>query len=151
MTALIAASSCCDERPTVSRAFPLMAALLAMSGVHCVARAEAPKPQDIPYDGTITLSVDATDVSRRLFRVHETIPVKPGDLVLQYAKWLPGNHAPSGPIDQLAGLSITGGGRPMEWTRDPLDVYSFDVTVPEGVSSLELDLQFASPETTAQG
>jgi len=128
-----------------------MAALLAMSGVHCVARAEAPRPQDIPYDGTITLQVDASDVSRRLFRVHETIPVKPGELVLQYAKWLPGNHAPNGPIDQLAGPLISAGGKSVEWLRDPLDVYSFDVTVPKGVGTLEIDLQFASPETAAQG
>jgi len=128
-----------------------MAALLAMSGVHCVARAEAPRPQDIPYDGTITLQVDASDVSRRLFRVHETIPVKPGELVLQYAKWLPGNHAPNGPIDQLAGPLISAGGKSVEWLRDPLDVYSFDVTVPKGVGALEIDLQFASPETAAQG
>lgn len=135
----------------MSRSFLLIAAVLAASGVHCMALGETPKPQDTPYEGTITLSVDATDVSRRLFRVHETVPVKPGDLVLQYAKWLPGSHAPNGPIDQLAGPSITGGGKPVEWTRDPLDVYSFDVTVPKGVSSLELDLQFASPETAAQG
>jgi predicted metalloprotease with PDZ domain len=135
----------------VSRPFPWLAALLAMSGVHCVALAEAPKPQDIPYDGTITLRVDASDVTRRLFRVHETIPVKPGELVLQYAKWLPGNHAPHGPIDQLAGLLISAGGKAVEWLRDPLDVYSFDVTVPKDVSTLEIELQFASPETSAQG
>jgi predicted metalloprotease with PDZ domain len=135
----------------VSRPFPLLAGLLAMMAVHCVAWADAPKPQDTPYDGTITLRVDASDVTRRLFRVHETLPVKPGELVLQYAKWLPGNHAPNGPIDQLAGLLISAAGQSVDWMRDPLDVYSFDVTVPQGVSTLEIDLQFASPESAAQG
>jgi predicted metalloprotease with PDZ domain len=136
---------------TVSRRFLPIAAALAALNVHCAVSAEIPKPQDTAYEGTITLRVDATDISRRLFRVHETIPVKPGDLVLQYAKWLPGNHAPNGPIDQLAGPSITADGKPVEWTRDPLDVYSFDVSVPKGVGTLELDLQFASPEIPEQG
>ena len=83
--------------------------------------------------------------------MHETIPVKPGPLVLQYAKWLPGNHAPNGPIDQLAGLLITAGGKPLPWERDPLDVFSFRVTVPRDVGTLELDLQLLSPETREQG
>jgi len=140
-----------DGNPDVSRLFPLIAAALALSGLHRVALGDAPKPQDTPYEGTITLDVDATDVSRRLFRVHEIIPVKPGALVLQYPKWLPGNHAPSGPIDQLAGPLITADGKSVEWMRDPLDVYSFDVTVPKGVTRLSLDLQFVSPDTEAQG
>ncbi len=129
----------------------LIAAVLAASGFQSVALSEAAAPRDVPYPGTITLRVDATDVSRRIFRVHETIPVKPGPLVLQYAKWLPGNHAPSGPIDQLAGPLITAGGQPLQWVRDPLDVYSFRVTVPKGVGTLELDLQVLSPETREQG
>jgi predicted metalloprotease with PDZ domain len=129
----------------------LIAASLAASCCHSIAFGETPVPRNTPYEGTITLRVDATDVTRRIFRVHERIPVVPGALVLQYAKWLPGNHAPSGPIDQLAGPLITAGGKPLEWKRDPLDVYSFDLTVPKGVSALELDLQFASPQMTEQG
>ena len=116
-----------------------------------VAANAAPPPRDIPYEGTITLRVDATDVVRRIFSVHETIPVQPGPLVLQYAKWLPGNHAPNGPLDQLAGLLITAGNQSVPWVRDPLDVFSFRLTVPQGVANLEVDLQFASPETREQG
>jgi hypothetical protein len=114
----------------VTRLVVLTAASVAVIGFHSVALGEAPAPRDVPYGGTITLRVDATDVQRRIFRTHETIPVTPGVLVLQYAKWLPGNHAPSGPIDELAGPLISAGGKHLEWTRDPLDVYSFRVTVP---------------------
>ncbi len=129
----------------------LIAASLVASCFQSVALGDAPAPQDTPYSGTITLRVDATDVARRIFRVHETIPVKPGELVLQYAKWLPGNHAPSGPIDQLAGPLITAGGKTLDWVRDTRDVFSFHVTVPKGVGMLELDLQFDSPEVRDQG
>jgi predicted metalloprotease with PDZ domain len=129
----------------------LIATALASTCALAAARSDIPPPRDTPYPGTITLRVDATDVARRIFRVHETIPVKPGPFALQYPKWLPGNHAPSGPIDQLAGPLIEAAGKPLAWIRDPLDVYTFHVTVPAGVTALEIDLQFVSPETKEQG
>ena len=107
-------------------------------------------PHDVPYPGTLTVQVDATDLARRIFRVHETIPVKSGNLVLQFPEWAPGGHSPRNPIDQMAGLIIQGNGKRVEWTRDPYDVYSFHVRVPAGVKELEVDLQFLSP-TTDQG
>ena len=63
-------------------------------------------PRDIPYAGTIRLTVDATDIDRHIFIVRESIPVRGGDsLVLFYPQWLPGNHSPTGRIDKLAGLT----------------------------------------------
>jgi predicted metalloprotease with PDZ domain len=114
--------------------------------------AGVPPPRDLPYPGTLQLAVDATDIEHRLFQVRESIPVQPGPLTLLYPKWLPGNHAPTGPIEALAGLVISGGGgRALEWHRDPLDVYAFHVEVPRDVSRLELRFEFASATTTAQG
>ncbi|HZU50803.1 MAG TPA: peptidase M61, partial [Sphingomicrobium sp.] len=56
-----------------------------------------PPARDTPYPGTIQLTVDASDVTRAIFRVHEHVPVPhSGDLVMLYPKWLPGNHSPSG-------------------------------------------------------
>src|SRR5215471_12200875 len=83
------------------------------------------EPQDRPYPGVIRLSVDASDVTRHIFRVRETIPVESGALTLLYPKWGPGTHGPVGRIDSLAGLVIRAGGEPVEWTRDTVDVYSF--------------------------
>jgi len=110
-----------------------------------------PPAQDIAYPGTITLKVDLTDVDRRILAVHESIPVKPGPLTLLYPEWLPGNHAPRGPIDALAGLLISSGGRPVEWIRDPLNVYAFHLQVPVGASRLDLEFEFASPMVREQG
>ncbi|MBU6473853.1 MAG: peptidase M61, partial [Alphaproteobacteria bacterium] len=40
-------------------------------------------PQDVPFSGTIGLAVDATDLSRHIFRVRESIPVSgPGAMTL---------------------------------------------------------------------
>jgi predicted metalloprotease with PDZ domain len=113
--------------------------------------ASVPAPRDLGYPGTLQLSVDATDIEHRLFRVRESLPVQPGPLTLLYPKWLPGNHAPTGPIEALAGLVISAGGRTLEWQRDPIDMYAFHVEVPRGSTRLEIAFQFASAATVAQG
>jgi len=105
----------------------------------------APAISRTPYPGTLTLQVDATDLDHRIFRVTETIPVRPGALTLYYPRWLPGNHSPSGAVSLLAGLKLSAGGRPIAWKRDPLDVYAFQVNVPAGVSTLDLEFQHLSP------
>src|ERR1700679_358270 len=70
-------------------------------------------PVDTPYPGgVIRLNVDATDLAHAIMTIHETVPVAAaGPMVLQLPRWLPGNHAPSGSIDKLAGLVITAGGK----------------------------------------
>ncbi len=101
--------------------------------------------RDLRYPGTLTLHVDATDTRRGIFRVRQTIPVaRPGRLTLRYPQWLPGNHAPSGPIEAIAGLRITGNGQPIAWRRDPRDVFAFDLDVPAGVASLDIAFDYLS-------
>jgi len=99
----------------------------------------------------IRLQVDVSDTQRRLFRVEETIPVQAGPLSLLYPEWLPGNHAPRGPIEALAGLRIEGGGQAIPWTRDPLDMYRFRLQVPEGVVELKVRFDYATPMVREQG
>ncbi len=110
-------------------------------------------PQDVPYAaGPIRIEVDATDTDRRIFTVRQTLPVsQAGPLTLHYPAWLPGNHAPRGPIEQLAGLTISAGGKPVEWTRDPVDMYAFHLAVPQGATQLDIQFQFLSPTETRMG
>jgi predicted metalloprotease with PDZ domain len=116
------------------------------------AQSAIPAPRDLPYPGTLRLEIDASDTSRGIYRVVETIPVAgPGPLTLLYPEWLPGNHAPRGPIASLAGLRITANGRPVEWRRDPGYVYAFHIDVPEGVRALRVEFQHLSPTDPAQG
>src|SRR5215813_5109177 len=82
------------------------------------ASAATPAPADTDYPGTLKLAVDATDLDHRVFRVREEIPVVAGPLTLFYPEWLPGNHAPRGPIDKLAGLTFSADGKPVAWSRD---------------------------------
>lgn len=137
-----------------------LALLLASSAA--VAQTSGPQPlpfdnsipaaRDIAYPGTIAISVDATDTARAVFRVRQTIPVAgPGPLTLLYPEWLPGNHAPRGPIASIAGLKVSGGGQPIAWKRDPADVYAFHVDVPQGVQSIDVEFQHLSPTQPDQG
>jgi len=64
-----------------------------------------PAPKDIAYPGTMQLTVDASDVTRAIFKIHQHVPVPgPGDFVMLYPKWLPGHHSPSGQINKIAGF-----------------------------------------------
>jgi len=96
-------------------------------------------------DDAIVLRVDATNAAGRLFHSHMTIPVKGGALTLYYPKWIPGEHGPTGPLLGLAGVAITAQGKPLTWTRDPLEMYAFRVDVPAGVSSIDADLDYIAP------
>lgn len=121
------------------------------AGAGNLSGAHIPAARDVAYPGTLTLKVDLTDLDRRVIGVRESIPVEPGPLTLLYPEWLPGNHAPRGPIDGLAGLVITAGGHPVQWVRDAVNVYAFHVHVPPGASRLDLEFEFASPLVRDQG
>jgi len=90
----------------------------------------------------MTLLVDAREAPRNIIHAQMTIPVSPGDLTLYYPKWIPGEHGPTGPLNNLAALRIEGGGATLPWRRDLVDQYAFHVRVPEGVSSLGVTLDF---------
>lgn len=50
---------------------------------------------------------------------------------------------------RLSGLQITANGKPLSWTRDPVDVFAFHLTVSPGVASLNVVFQHLSPVTPA--
>lgn len=90
----------------------------------------------------ITIHVDATDAPRKMLHADLVIPVQPGDLTLVYAKWIPGEHGPTGPIDDLAGLTIQGNGQTLPWVRDSVNMFAFHVHVPDGVTELHVHDDF---------
>lgn len=99
-------------------------------------------------DNTVKLRVDATDAPRRLFHIHMTMPVKAGPITLLYPQWIPGEHAPTGPITDLVGIKIEGNGQPIPWKRDQVNMFAFHIDVPAGVASLEIAMDLISaPES----
>jgi predicted metalloprotease with PDZ domain len=109
-------------------------------------------PRDVPYAGMLKITVDATDLDRRIFRIRETVPVSgPGPLTLLYPRWIPGGHTPRGDLANLAGLIVTANGKRLEWTRDTVEVAAYHIDVPEGVKQVELEFQYLSPTDGDQG
>jgi predicted metalloprotease with PDZ domain len=92
--------------------------------------------------GPIRLEVDATRAPQKILHSHEQIPVRPGPLVLYYPKWIPGEHMPDGPIDDVAGLKFTANGKTIPWRRDLVEMFAFHVDIPAGVESLDADFDF---------
>ena len=117
--------------------------LILFSAGRC--QAQAPAPSQTP----ITLHVDLTDAPRHLLHAHLEIPVSAGPLTLEYPQWIPGDHRPTGPIDNLAGIVVRGNGQTLPWRRDDVDMYGIHVEVPSGVSRLDVSLDFlATPGDT---
>src|SRR5215467_1217595 len=99
----------------------------------------------------VTLSVDATNAPRKIFHASLKIPATPGDLTLYYPEWIPGEHAPDGPVDDLAGLKFSASGKTLKWRRDLLDGFTIHVDVPAGETEVSAELDFLSPATFEGG
>ncbi len=92
-----------------------------------------------------TLAVDATEAPRKVFHARLTIPATAGDFVLLYPKWIPGEHGPTGPVVDTAGIYFRANGRALNWHRDPVDMYAYHVEVPPGATSIDATLDYLSP------
>ncbi len=127
------------------RILPLV---LLLSSIAIAQQKPATKPVASVQNGpapTITLAVDATEAPRKIFHSHMTIPAVPGPLTLYYPKWIPGEHAPTGPVQDTAGLFFTSGGKTIPWRRDTLDMYTYHLEVPAGANSVEVQMDYMSP------
>ena len=141
----------------VLRSVMVVACLVALAGGRfptgsLAAGPPAAKSRPAPWMATpITIEVDAREAPRKLLHARLTIPVAPGPLTLLYPQWLPGEHGPTGPIADLAGLTFTTGaeGKPLPWKRDPVDMFAFHLDVPAGTDALEARLDYLSPADAA--
>jgi predicted metalloprotease with PDZ domain len=86
--------------------------------------------------------VDITDAPRKILHAHLSIPVQPGPLTLVYPKWIPGEHGPTGPINDLAGMIFTANGQTLAWQRDDVDMFAFHLKVPAEATLLNCTLDF---------
>src|ERR1700732_706465 len=100
---------------------------------------------------TVPIEVDASDAPRKTFHATLKIPASAGDLTLYYPKWIPGEHAPDGPVVDLAGLKFSAGGKTLKWRRDLLDGFTLHVEVPAGTNEVNAALDFLSPATLEGG
>lgn len=112
--------------------------------VHCLCASA------FSQNAPISLKVDATDAPRKILHAKLRIPARRGPLTLLYPKWLPGEHAPNGPITDLVGLKMSAAGKQLEWRRDSEDMYAFHLDVPAGADAVEVALDFLLPPSSGE-
>jgi len=112
-----------------------------------------PAARDVPFPGTIGLKIDATDTTRRVFHVTETVPVQAGqkELILQLPEWLPGEHGPRGDMNLIADVHFKAGGKELAWTRDPLETFAFHIPLPEGAKDVTATFVHTSALASNEG
>ncbi|HJW08788.1 MAG TPA: hypothetical protein VJ483_04090 [Holophagaceae bacterium] len=93
----------------------------------------------------IKLDLDARAAARHILHAKLSIPAKPGPLSLFYPKWIPGEHMPSGPLQDLVGLHFRANGKELVWRRDDLEMFEFHLNVPQGASAVDVELDFLTP------
>ena len=114
----------------------LAAALLAMAA--SAAAQQGGKP--------VKLEVDLREAARRVYHMKMEFAVKAGRFTLVYPKWIPGEHAPNGPIVDVTGVRFFANGKEVAWRRDTVDMYAFSCEVPAGVETLEATLDYLLPQ-----
>jgi predicted metalloprotease with PDZ domain len=119
-------------------AFSILSITVVFSSTHLAAQA-------------IHLHVDLTDAPRNIYHAHMQIPAHAGEMSLVFPKWIPGNHRPSGPIAALTGIRMEASGQALAWQRDPVEMYEFHVSVPQGVTSLDVSLDAITTQDSAGG
>jgi predicted metalloprotease with PDZ domain len=88
----------------------------------------------------IRITADLTEAPRKLYHAEIDLPVKPGPATFTTPQWIPGNHRPTGPVEDITGVVFTANGKVLPWRRDDTDLYEFHVDVPAGVTTLHAHL-----------
>jgi predicted metalloprotease with PDZ domain len=102
----------------------------------------------------LRIEVDARDLPRKLLHSRIQLSCRPGVLGLWYPKWVPGTHAPCGPVQNVAGLVIeAAGGKVIPWKRDEVEPYRVECVIPAGVDTVtvRLDTICNEPAVLAAG
>jgi predicted metalloprotease with PDZ domain len=120
--------------PRRIRLFVFLASILALAATAAFA------------EEAISVTLDATRTQQKLLHTHLVIPVKSGPLTLYYPKWIPGEHGPDGPIANVTGLKFEAEGKIIPWERDLLDVFTFHLEIPHGVSHLDASFDYIEPD-----
>jgi predicted metalloprotease with PDZ domain len=121
----------------MKRSSLLLGTVVLVASVSCMGQTDVRGPV-----GPVVLTVRLPNPQQQILYVDEVMPVSPGPLTLYYPKYIPGDHAPDGPVGTMMGLEITAGGKRIAWLRDEVDMFTFHLMVPTGVDRIDIRFQF---------
>jgi predicted metalloprotease with PDZ domain len=138
-------------KPLPHLAFVALAAFLALPVAPAHAEKHSAKSAETAAPKTpIQIVANLSEAPRRLYHAEVDIPVTEGPVALTTPKWIPGNHRPTGPVDDITGVVFTANGQTLPWRRDDVDLYQFHVTIPKGVTTLHAHLDCIVTERISQ-
>jgi len=73
----------------------------------------------------IRIIADLSEAPRKLYHAEIDLPVRPGPLTLITPEWIPGNHRPNGPVENITGVVFTANGQILSWRRDDVNLFEF--------------------------
>jgi len=88
----------------------------------------------------IQIVADLSEAPRKLYHAEVDLPVSEGEVTLITPEWIPGNHRPTGPAEDITGVVFSVDGKTIPWRRDDENLYEFHVNVPKGVTTLHAHL-----------
>jgi predicted metalloprotease with PDZ domain len=99
----------------------------------------------------IRITADLSEAPRHLYHAEIDIPVHPGPLTLITPEWIPGEHRPTGPASEIAGVVFTAAisgdpAQPLPWRRDDVNLFEFHLEIPKGVTNIHAHLDAIVPE-----
>lgn len=102
---------------------------------------------------TARLTVDATDLPRHLLHAEMTIPVGEfrrdarGAADIWFVEWVPGNHNPSGPVQNLVNFTASDDkGRTLRWARDPARTVRKTIDIPDDARQVRLRYSYIASQ-----
>ncbi|HEU5181664.1 MAG TPA: M61 family peptidase [Candidatus Polarisedimenticolia bacterium] len=122
-------------------AFLVLLMVLAAGGVRGAASSSGP----------IELSVDASEVPRKILHVKMSMAIGDPNVRLLYPKWIPGEHGPTGPIKDVTGIKVTVQGKPVRWSHVSEDVNTLQIEAPSGAGRLEVAFDTILPPSSVEG
>jgi len=76
-----------------------------------------------------------------------TITGKQGIAALSFVLWVPGNHAPSGPVQNIAEIKITDcDGNDVLWTRDIHHTERINLEMPDGCDTVRVEMLYIASQ-----
>lgn len=108
---------------------------------------------------TMRVEIDATDLPRKLLSSTVTLSIPKaaraddGTVALWYPKWVPGVHAPGGPVQNIGGMVFeTTDGTTLEWQREPGEPHLVHVAA-NGASEIVARMRYIAdqPSTNSTG
>lgn len=120
----------------------LLATIFALVSSSARAEVELSEPK-----ARIHLTVDARDLPRNLLTSEMTIIAEEGIDELAFPLWIPGNHAPSGPVQNIAGIEVFGcDGEPVKWTRSMENPERIDLDLPEDCTKITVKMRYIASQ-----